>query len=50
MLLHFLGVNLVFCSKVEINGIFTKITCDYGYEKFIAHGSGFRILMGTWVL
>lgn len=50
MLLHFLGVNLIFWIKVEIYSIFTKITCDYGNEKFIAHGSGFRILMGTWVL
>lgn len=48
MLLHFLGVNLIFWSKVEItNVIFTKITC--GYEEFIVHDC-FRILMGTWVL
>lgn len=31
MIFHFLGLNLVFWSEVEItDGIFSKITFDYG--------------------
>lgn len=56
MIFHFLGLNLVFWSEVEItDGIFSKITFDYGwfckeFSVITICDSGFGMLMGIPVI